>query len=126
MTKILLLTSVIAASLLCSGCISAITTPNASKLNKVELGMTKAEVIEQMGKPDSIRAQGNTEYLVYRLATEKDYSMAWYFGMTFVHKDDYFARLVDGKVDAYGRFGDFDSTKDPKLQIDLDANIKSE
>ena len=126
MSKTFLLTSALATSLLCSGClVSTALAPSANKLSKIELGMNKAEVIEQMGKPDSIRAKGNTEYLVYRLATEKDYSAAW-IGDAVAHKDDYFVRLVDGSVDAYGRIGDFDSTKDPQMQIDLDADIRTE
>ena len=112
MNKTFLLTSALAAILLCSGCVS----PSASKLNKIELGMTRTEVIEQMGEPNHVSATEDTEYLIYSLTYRKD---------TFVTKE-YFVRLVDGNVNAYGRFGDFDSTKDPKLQIDLDANIKSE
>lgn len=112
----------------CSGCfITTALTPSASRLNRVGLGMTKPEVIANLGQPDSVSAKGNTEYLNYRLAYEKDYSGCWYFGIfTVAHKADYFVRLVEGKVDAYGKLGDFDSTKDPKAKIELDATMKHE
>lgn len=128
MPRFFTLLCIFIAIVLCSGCfITTALAPSASKLNRVEIGMSKSAVIDRMGQPDSVSAKGNTEYLQYRLAYEKDYSGCWYFGMlTWAHKADYFVRLVDGKVDAYGRRGDFDSTKDPSTKIELDAKIKKE
>jgi hypothetical protein len=77
--------------------------------------MTKAEVIDAMGTPDSVSATGNVEYLIYELASPHE-----------IVADEsslpkYFVRLVNGRVDAYGRKGDFDSTNDSTLQVDVDA-----
>ena len=36
---------------------------------------------------------------------------------------EYFVRLVNGKVESYGKVGDFDSAKNPAL--DINANVKS-
>jgi hypothetical protein len=65
------------------------------KLNNLKLGMTKQDVIETIGTPNSTSASGNLEYLKYRINTGVFYS------------DDYYVRLLDGKVEAYGQKGDF-------------------
>ena len=88
----------------------------AHKMNNVSLGMTKQEVIGVLGQPESIGAKGNIEFFNYRL-TEKTVSIS-------TKSVPYFVRLVNGKVDAYGRWGDFDSTKDPKQKIDLSIEDK--
>lgn len=94
--KTLLLLSVVL-----TGCVSA------TRLNTVSLGMSKQEVVQIMGTPQSTSAADGVEYLRYPLADERNaYS-------------PYFIRLRDGKVDAYGREGDFDSTKDPTVNVNL-------
>ena len=70
------------------------TTSN--KLNKISLGMTRQQVITAMGEPDSTSAIENTVYLRYKL---------WAGGAFFLN--DYFVQFKDGKVEAYGRIGDF-------------------
>jgi hypothetical protein len=67
----------------------------ASKLNSVQLGMTRAQVIDAIGTPGSTSEMGNTQYLKYQLCSD------WIF------TDRYYVRLTDGKVDAFGRVGDF-------------------
>jgi len=64
-------------------------------INNLKLGMTKQEVIGAIGAPNSTSASGNLEYLKYRINTCVFYS------------DDYYVRLLDGKVEAYGQKGDF-------------------
>jgi hypothetical protein len=71
------------------GCVSS------NKLNNVRLGMDKKDVIAAMGEPDSTSAIENTVYLRYKL---------WSGGF---FSNDYFVQLIDGKVEAYGRVGDF-------------------
>lgn len=83
------------------------------KINKINLGMTKQEVIAVMGQPISTSAQGDTEYLRYRLFEP---ATAWSF--------IYFVRLIDGKVESYGQVGDFDSTKLPESKSTIDLHIK--
>jgi hypothetical protein len=65
----------------------------AEKLNNIRIGMTKDQVIAQLGKPDSTSAQANIEYLTYYLANEGAY-----------REQPYSVRLVDGKVESFGRF----------------------
>jgi SmpA / OmlA family len=65
------------------------------RMNHLKLGMTKQEVIQTIGTPDITSASGHVEYLKYR-------SNAGMF-----YTDEYYVRLLDGKVDAYGQQGDF-------------------
>lgn len=75
---------------LLSGC-----STTADKLNDVRIGMTKDQVIALLGKADSMSAQANIEYLTYYLSTDSD---------SFNRERAYSVRLVDGKVESFGRF----------------------
>ena len=67
---------------------------SSSKMNNLKLGMTRAEVIRVMGSPGSTSEAEGVLYLKYRLRDG------------FI-TDDYYVRVINGKVDAYGRFGEF-------------------
>lgn len=67
----------------------------SSKMNNLQLGMTREEVLATMGTPNSTSATANTVFFRYSLYTNS------------VFPDDYFVRLTDGRVDAFGRLGDF-------------------
>jgi len=73
---------------LLAGCVTA------DKLNDVRIGMTKEQVVSLLGTPDSTSAQGNIEYLTYYLATDTTYG----------RDVPYMVRLVNGKVESFGRF----------------------
>jgi outer membrane protein assembly factor BamE (lipoprotein component of BamABCDE complex) len=89
----------------------------SGKINAVNMGMTKEQVIKVMGNPVSVSAKGSTEYLNYKLSeTDDDAFMGW--------TTPYYVRVVDGKVDSYGRTGDFDSTQKTTIKIETDENIK--
>ena len=94
----------------------------AYQINRVQVGMTKDEVIRTVGHPVSISAQGETEYLNYRFSETDDNA---FYGIT----TPYYVRLVNGKVDSYGRLGDFDSTQKPTIQIKrediIDADVRT-
>jgi hypothetical protein len=90
---------------------------SASKINGVQLGMTKAEVVSVMGQPVSISAQGKAEYLNYSLRESYEVGSL---------KMPYYVRLVDGKVESFGRTGDFNSTQVPTVRIENDQTIKKE
>jgi hypothetical protein len=96
--------SVVAAAVVGLACVSCIGT--SAKLNKVSLGMTKAEVIKAIGQPDSVSAKDGVEYLIYHWANPHqlivDDNML----------DRYFVRLVGGRVDAYGEGGDLGTSVD--------------
>jgi hypothetical protein len=81
----------ILSTMILAGC----ATGGASLLNEVKLGMSEAEVIEAIGAPSTTSASGDTAYLHYNL----------YSGGIF--PDAYFVRLTEGRVDAFGRKGDF-------------------
>lgn len=93
------------------GCAVANGPWGSATINKVSLGMNKAQVIEVMGSPTSTSATEGVEYLNYTLIEA--------FGVNA----PYFVRLKNGKVDAYGKRGDFDSTKVPENKTTIDLNI---
>jgi hypothetical protein len=92
-----------------SACTSA---PRARKMNLVSTGMTKAEVVSVMGQPDSTAATDGVEYMNYRLATS---------ALDFDGSDtsDYFVRFVNGRVDAFGHKGDFDTAGEPIKRVEI-------
>lgn len=89
-------------------------TTSSETMTELSMGMTKSEVFKLMGKPDSISATNGTEYLTYTLRTETSFTRN-----TFGYQGQYFVRLVNGRVDSYGKVGDFDTTKDPTLNINV-------
>jgi len=109
MKYILLLT----ISLIASGCYTGIGQ-HSSKFNKVSLGMSKGEVIDAIGKPQSTSAKDGVEYLTYNV-----------YEVVFGQYVPYFVRIKNGKVESYGKIGDFDSTKNPTMNINVDAKIKT-
>ena len=68
---------------------------SSKKMNRLNLGMTKQEVIEAIGEPTSTSAKRNTEYLNYYLTTRG------------VVTSVYYVKLLDGKVNSYGKAGDY-------------------
>lgn len=71
------------------------------------------------GHPASVSAQGRSEYLNYSLSETDDQAL---YGIT----RPYYVRLVDGRVESYGRTGDFDSTKTPTVRLESDQTIKQD
>lgn len=68
----------------------------AHKINRINVGMSKQEAINIMGKPVSVSAKEGVEYLNYQLTeTASDYWDGTY--------TPYFVRIIDGKVDSYGK-----------------------
>lgn len=99
-------------------CLGVVGCATASNLNNISLGMTKDDVIKVLGNPDSISAKDSLEYLKYNYEP-------FIRASNLSHSDyDYFVRLDDGKVESFGRVGDFDSAKNPTL--DINAKIKNE
>lgn len=67
----------------------------SGKLNNLRIGMTKQQAIAVMGNPTSTSAKDGVEYLNYRLSP----------GVFIIN--DYFIKIKNGKVEAFGRAGDF-------------------
>ncbi|MBT7247126.1 MAG: outer membrane protein assembly factor BamE [Proteobacteria bacterium] len=93
-------------------------------MNTISVGMSKQEVVKIMGTPDTSKAASGVEYLIYKLqdtlGTCVGISLLT-FGIGVVSPECkgalYFVQLRNGAVSAYGKQGDFDSTKDPTLRI---------
>jgi len=105
-----LLFTLVVIAMLSTGC----TATHASKLNSVSIGMTKQDVITTLGSPTSTSAKESVEYLNYHF---RDAELPF-------SGNPYFVRITNGKVDAYGKLGDFDSTKAPEIKNTIDLNIK--
>lgn len=101
-------------------CISAslLGCATANKLNAINIGMTKDIVVQTLGEPTSTSAIKNIQYLKYDLSPNINFSL---HGIT----KQYYVRLVNGKVDAFGETGDFDSTKIPETKSTINLNVKS-
>jgi len=79
----------------------------ALNLQKISIGMSEQQVIKIMGKPRTVAQQGKVKYLSYEETYYKGY-----------------VRLIDEKVESFGRQGDFDSAKDPTQKIIIDKTDK--
>lgn len=75
--------------------LASCATPVGEKVNKISRGMSKAQVVEIMGPPTTTVAHDSTELLRYSLNAKRVL-----FSLDF---DEYTVRLVDGKVESYGR-----------------------
>jgi hypothetical protein len=99
-------TATMLLALLLTACAAPMRRPDFSKIS---VGMSQQEVVTALGKPMSIAANDGTTYLQYGYDNPFDSEAGvseWFF-----------VRLVGGKVDAFGSKGDFDSTKDPAVNI---------
>ena len=99
------LVAIIAAVLLV-GC----ATSQSLNLSFISVGMDKQKVIALKGEPFRVAAIDGLEYFIYR---GFDLNRLLDGNGTF----EAFIRFKDGKVEAYGRLGDFDSTKHKELLI---------
>jgi hypothetical protein len=100
-------------------CIAISACATAGKIGGVRIGMTRDEVIAVMGKPASVSAQAHSEYLNFALSETDDQA---FYGVTL----PYYVRLIDGRVESYGRTGDFDSTKTPTVRLESDQTVKQD
>jgi hypothetical protein len=92
--------------------VSLVGCATASRMNRLSVGMTKQEVCSALGNPDSSASPGGgIDILRYELTTkERPYGRI---------SREYYVKLVDGKVESFGKMGDFDSTKDPTLNLNI-------
>lgn len=79
--------------------------------------MSKQEAIQKLGQPTSTSATAGVQYLNYDLYPTTDDA---FYGFT----RQYFVRIVNGKVDAFGQLGDFDSTKTPETKSTINLNVR--
>ena len=89
-------------------------------LTRISVGMDKSAVLSRLGNPTRVAVQGPVEYLEYE-AYENS-------GWDWQGKRNYrwmFVRIVNGKVESFGRKGDFDSTKNPTTDLNINQKIES-
>src|SRR5258708_5415333 len=79
----------------------------STQMNRISLGMTKAEVIKLLGPPHSVSGTTGVEYLNYEFSKTQSHLA----GTALDPHGTYFVRLHDGKVDAFGEKGDFGTTQ---------------
>lgn len=94
-------------------------------LSKVEVGMTREQVVAVMGHPSSVSAIQNTVYLNYNIqeiSVPQQIFMS-HFGITGEVSGAYYVRLINGHVESFGKLGDFNSTHIPEQQLDVNVNI---
>ncbi len=94
-------------SIILTGC------AHGTSLNRISVGMTKAQVIDEIGEPESVAAQNGIEVMRY------DFWKDFWQRKPGDWKSEFYVRLVNGRVESYGRMGDFDSTKDPAYDINI-------
>jgi Short C-terminal domain len=102
------------AGALLSGCATS------GKINSVSIGMTKNQVVEAMGAPDTVSSHSGSEYLSYFLC----YSNCAALIVENRGRDWYYVRLINGTVESFGKKGDFDSAKVPTTRIERIDTIK--
>lgn len=103
-----------AVCLMLAGC-----TTTANRVNKLNLGMTKDEVVKVMDLPFSNMSRGHgEEILQYRLR-----QMRYPLKVPITY--DYLVQLVDGRVVAYGKPKDLAVQLDPRERT-VNVNVKSE
>jgi hypothetical protein len=97
--------------------LSACATNYGKKLNHVSIGMTKEQVIDVMGEPTSTKSDGTQEALEYENNCPTGFSGCHYWGK----QDVFWVIFVDGKVNKYGRAGDFGTAGPLRSQVDVNG-----
>ena len=103
--KHLLITTIAAVLLL------ACASTKSHNFSTISIGMNKQPVIALKGEPFRVAAMDGLEYFIYR-GFDKELFKPNGFSIY-----EAFIRFKDGKVDAYGRLDDFDSTRHKELLI---------
>ena len=71
-------------------------------LSKIKLGDSKRQVEKVMGKPYIVSAQGHITAFRY-----------------LIYSNYYYVTFYDNKVASFGKLGDFNSTKNPTLDLNV-------
>jgi hypothetical protein len=87
------------------------------EFGNIGAGMSEAEVVQKLGKPSTIAMQGQTKYLEYE-SWDVD---PWYGNR--INFQVFFVRIINGHVESFGRRGDFNSTKNPTNDININQKI---
>jgi len=77
----------------------AIAYGTAEKLNNISIGMTKEQVVKELGNPDTTRASDNQEVLIYK----------WMKTVVSWAPRYFYVRLVNKKVQSFGEESELES-----------------
>ncbi len=89
-------------------------------LTRVSVGMSKEEVTKLLGKPTRVAVNGRTEYFEYEAYDKASIGFAVGIKQNI---RQLFVRFIDGRVDSFGKKGDFDSTKNPTTEQKIDLKV---
>jgi hypothetical protein len=98
------------------GCATVPIGPKSNEMNKVQLGMSKTEIISTIGQPNRVSANKGVTYLIYLLVDDIDYtqsSITLGLAPPTTSKSEYFIKLQNNSVTSYGRVGDFGTVIEP-------------
>jgi hypothetical protein len=96
--------------------ISMCSCVTAKRMDRLSIGMTKEQVLRIMGDPASVASPGGGEELLrYELSETR---LQAEYNIT----QEYYVRLLYGRVDGYGRMGDYDSAKEPASNYNINEN----
>jgi len=76
------------------------------------VGLPEAAAVEILGEPHTVSANKNTKFLLYKVDLNK-----------YQYRVDY-VRIENGMVESFGEKGDFDTTKDPTSNININIDDK--
>lgn len=101
--------------LVLSGC----GTLTAKSMNKLSIGMSKAEVIRIMGSPTTTKADGNTEVLEYKRMADMQ---EWWTSRSS-QRTNYWIVFENGELIKYGKAGDWDTAQPETIKHIIEADI---
>ncbi len=115
------------------GCASIRPINYGERMNNLNVGMTKKEALEIMGPPMNTSANADIEYMLYPApnnvtavsvpVTDRNGLIHQRNSYVATETPPYFIRFKNGKLESYGRVGDFDSSKPPEQKETIDLNI---
>lgn len=116
MKKLLIVISMLLVILM-SGC----EEENRRNLNTLEVGMTKAQILEIMGNPYRREAENSSEWLLYQ-TERKDSHIGGYYSIR--PESQWLTPLLiqDGKLVGWG--SNYWTTKEQKFDIKIDQKVE--
>jgi len=94
-------------------------TITAKKMNRLSIGMSKAEVLGVMGDPATTKADEKIEILEYKLMTD----MQEWWTSSSDQRQNFWIVLEHGKVTKFGRAGDWGMAQPDTHKHIIEAEI---